>query len=127
MLGDFFTKPLQGTLFNKFRNHILNIQVDPLLAPLQDHRSALGQERSRAIEQSQGQSLATAPSDQNKCPKPSNETIRNWDEQPQEQPSVQAVMAPISQPVGGWHVTSMTRHLDDQNVPRPGPLLVEAT
>ena len=87
----------------------------------------MGQERSRAIEQSQGQSLATAPYDQNKCPKPSNETIRNWDEQPQEQPSVQAVMAPMSQPVGGWHVTSMTRHPDDQNVPQPGPLLVEST
>ena len=87
----------------------------------------LGQERSRAIEQSQGQSLATATYDQIKCFKPSNETIKNGDEQPQEQPSVQAVMAPMSQPVGGWHVTSMARHPDDQNVPRPGPLVMEST
>ena len=27
MRGDFFTKPLQGTLFRKFRDQILNIQV----------------------------------------------------------------------------------------------------
>ena len=59
MLGDFFTKPLQGTLFTKFRNRILNIQADPSLAPLMDHRSVLRQERSRATEQSHGQSLGT--------------------------------------------------------------------
>ena len=87
----------------------------------------LGQERSHATEQSQGQSLATAQHDQNKCPKPSNETIRNRDEQPQEQSNVNAVMTPMSQPVGGWHVTSMTKHPDEQNVPRPGPQLVEPT
>ena len=87
----------------------------------------LGQEHSHATEQSQGQSLATAQHDQNKCPKPSNETIRIWDEQPQEQPNVHAAMMPMSQPVGGWHVTSMTKHPDEQNVPRPCPLLVEPT
>ena len=103
MLRDFFTKPLQGALFTKFRNRILNIQTDPSLAPLMDHRSVLRQERSRATEQSHGQLLATAPYDQTKCPKPSNETIKTGDKQPQAQPSVQAVMAPMSQPVGGWH------------------------
>ena len=76
----------------------------------------LRQERSRATEQSHGQSLATAPYYQTKCPKPSNETIKTGDKQPQAQPSVQAVMAPMSQPVGGWHVTSMTKHRDDQTV-----------
>ena len=86
----------------------------------------LRQERSRPTEQSHGQSLATAPYDQTKCPTPSNETIKTGDKQPQAQPSVQAVMAPMSQPVGGWHVTSMTKHPDDQKVPRPGPLLVES-
>ena len=126
MLGDFFTKPLQGALFTKFRNRILNIQTDTSLAPLMDHRSVLRQERSRATEQSHGQSLATAPYDQTKCPKPSNETIKTGDKQPQAQPSVLAVMAPMSQPVGGWHVTIMTKHRDDQTVPRPGPLLVES-
>ena len=86
----------------------------------------LRQERSHATEQSHGQSLATAPYDQTKCPKPSNETIKTRDKQPQAQPCVQAVMAPMSQPVGGWHVTSMTKHPDDQKVPRTGPLLVES-
>ena len=127
MLGEFFTKPLQGTLFNKFRDRIFNIQVDPSLAPLEDHRSLLGQERSHATEQLLGQSLATSQHDQNKRPKPSNETIRNRDEQPPEQPNVHAVMTPMSQPVGGWYVTSMTKHPDEQNVPRPCPLLVEPT
>jgi hypothetical protein len=40
MIVDFFTKPLQqGTLFQKFRNFIMN--VDPLTNSPQDHRSVL--------------------------------------------------------------------------------------
>ena len=97
-----------------------NFKIEP------SYGKVLRQERSRATEQSHGQWLATAPYDQTKCPKPSNETIKTGDKQPQAQPSVQAVMAPMSQPVGGWHVTSMTKHPDDQKVPRPGPLLVES-
>ena len=54
MLGDYFTKPLQGGLFLKFRGRILNIQADPLTVPLEDHRSVLGQDRSRVTEQLQG-------------------------------------------------------------------------
>jgi hypothetical protein len=42
MLADFFTKPLQGSLFQKFRNRIMN--VDPLTVSWQDHRSVLGNE-----------------------------------------------------------------------------------
>jgi hypothetical protein len=40
MIADFFTKPLQGTLFQKFRNFIMN--CDPLINSPQDHRSVLG-------------------------------------------------------------------------------------
>ena len=113
MLGDYFTKPLQGGLFNKFRDRILNIQADPSTVPIKDHRSVLGQDRSRATEQSQGQSLAPAQHDQMKCPKPANKMMGNPGGQPRDQPNVPAVMMPMSQPVGGWHVTSMSKQ------PRP--------
>jgi hypothetical protein len=39
MIADFFTKPLQGILFKKFRNFIMN--VDPATNSSQDHRSVL--------------------------------------------------------------------------------------
>jgi hypothetical protein len=39
MVADFFTKPLQGTPFRKFRDDIMNI--DPQLVPTMDHRSVL--------------------------------------------------------------------------------------
>jgi hypothetical protein len=39
MIVDFFTKPVQGTLFQKFRNFIMN--CDPLTNSLRDHRSVL--------------------------------------------------------------------------------------
>ena len=54
MLGDYFTKPLQGGLFNKFRDRILNIQTDPSIVPPKDHRSVLGQDHSHATGQSHG-------------------------------------------------------------------------
>jgi hypothetical protein len=41
MLGDFFTKLLQGTLFRKFRNHVFNLNGDPTYEPRQDRRSML--------------------------------------------------------------------------------------
>lgn len=44
MAGDFFTKPLQGALFKKFRDKILNVQVGPGANSPQDHRSVLGNE-----------------------------------------------------------------------------------
>ena len=128
MLGDYFTKPLQGALFNKFRDRILNIQVDPSTVPSEDHRSVLGQHRSHATEQSHRQSLATAEQhDQTQCPKPANKTIMKRDEQPLDAPNVHAVMVPMSQPVGGWHLTSTTKHPKEQNVPYPGPRLLGPT
>jgi hypothetical protein len=42
MVADFFTKPLQGILFKKFRNFIMN--VDPSATSPQDQRSVLGNE-----------------------------------------------------------------------------------
>ena len=75
----------------------------------------LGQDQSRATEQSQGQSLAPAQHDQTKCPKPANKMMElgNPGGQPRDQPNVPAVMMPMSQSVGGWHVTSMSKQ------PRP--------
>lgn len=39
MIADFFTKPLQGSIFKKFRDFIMN--VDPALTAAQDPRSVL--------------------------------------------------------------------------------------
>jgi hypothetical protein len=39
MLADFFTKPLQGSLFKRFRDQIMN--ADPATDSLQNHRSVL--------------------------------------------------------------------------------------
>jgi hypothetical protein len=40
MLADFFTKPLQGAIFRKFRDVILNVADSPSQAS-QNHRSVL--------------------------------------------------------------------------------------
>jgi hypothetical protein len=45
MLADFFTKPLQGALFRKLRDKIMNI--DPMTDWSQDHRSVLGNTPSK--------------------------------------------------------------------------------
>lgn len=42
MIADFFTKPLQGSLFKKVRDQIMNITVDPTTDSLHDHRSVVG-------------------------------------------------------------------------------------
>jgi hypothetical protein len=43
MLADYFTKPLQGSSFQKFRNQIMNLKdSDPVSKVAQDHRSVLG-------------------------------------------------------------------------------------
>ena len=120
MLEDYFTKPLQGTRFNKFRDRVLNIQVDPSPVPFVDHRSVLGQHRSHATVQLHGQLRATAQHDQTQCPKPPNKMLVKRDQQPQDEPKVHTVMVPMAQPVGGWHVTSRTKH-HEQNVPQPCP------
>ena len=108
MLREYFTKPLQGGLFNKFRDRILNIQTDPSIVPPEDHRSVLGQDHSHATGQSQGQSQATIQYDRTKCPRSVGKTMVRSETQPSNKQNVHAVMQPMSQPVGGWHVTSMT-------------------
>jgi Reverse transcriptase (RNA-dependent DNA polymerase) len=42
MIADFFTKPLQGTLFRKFRDFIMNSDPLPTSARPEDRRSVLG-------------------------------------------------------------------------------------
>jgi hypothetical protein len=45
MVADYFTKPLQGAIFLKFRNMIMNVdKVDPLTDSHKDQRSVLGSE-----------------------------------------------------------------------------------
>ena len=106
MIGDFFTKPLQGGLFIKFRDRILNTQTDPSTVPIEDHRSVLGRDHSHATGQSQGESHATGQYEQTKAMEmPGKMTARPRDKQ---HDNVHAVMVPMSQPIGGWHVTSMT-------------------
>ena len=41
MIADFFTKPLQGTPFRKFREQVMNLSGDPEPSKDQDHRSVL--------------------------------------------------------------------------------------
>jgi hypothetical protein len=48
MIADFFTKPLQGTKFRKFRDIIMN--VDPMTTNHQDHRSVLGTKKIIVLE-----------------------------------------------------------------------------
>jgi hypothetical protein len=48
MVADFFTKPLQGSTFQKFRDLIMN--VDPLANSLVDHRSVLGKVETTATQ-----------------------------------------------------------------------------
>ena len=46
MEADFFTKPLQGSLFRKFSGLILDTNTDPSTDSSQDHRSVLGQDQN---------------------------------------------------------------------------------
>jgi len=41
MLADFFTKPVQGSLFVKFHDLIMKSVIDPDKKYYQDHRSVL--------------------------------------------------------------------------------------
>ena len=109
MLGDFFTKPLQGRLFTKFHDRILNIQTDPTIVPREDHRSVLGPDHSHTTGQSQGQSQTTQTHDQTNGPTSAKKRMEQRTKQSTTTQNVHTVMTPMSQPVGGWHVTSMTR------------------
>ena len=108
MLGDYFTKPLQGGLFTKFRDRILNLQADPWTVPLEDHRSMLGHDQSHATAQSLGQSQTPPPHDQSSCLKPMNKTMGRVTEQLSNKRNVHAVMTHMSQPLEGRHVASMS-------------------
>ena len=96
MVGDYFTKPLQGGLFNKFRDRILNTQNDPSTVPIEDHRSVLGRDHLHAT----GQSQATAQHDQTKGTKMPHQTMVRSGSQLHNKPNVHAVMVPMSQPIG---------------------------
>ena len=106
MIGDYFTKPLQGGIFNKLRDRNLNIQTDPSDVPTEDHRSVLGQKGPHATEQSKGQLRATAQADATQGANQSQELVTQAKRH--DKPNVHAVMVPMAQPIGGWHVTSMT-------------------
>jgi hypothetical protein len=55
MLADYFTKPLQGTPFRKFRDIIMNCQSDPHLQEREDHRSVLGKDSDAGSKSHEGQ------------------------------------------------------------------------
>lgn len=48
MMADFFTKPLQGQLFKRMRNHIMNI--DPNSKYYWDHRSVLNHDSGTGLD-----------------------------------------------------------------------------
>ena len=104
MLGDYFTKPLQGALFTKFLDRILNLQAAPSTVPVEDHRSVSGQKQSHATAQSHRESHMPPPHTQRLSLQPTNKTVGRSSTTT----NVHAVMTPMSQPLGGWHVTSRT-------------------
>ena len=108
MLGDFFTKPLQGALFTKFRDRILNLQAAPPTVPVEDHRSVLGPDQSHATAQSHGESHTPSSHDQKFPLKPTHKMTGNRTTQTATTTKVHTVMTPMSQPLGSWHMTSMT-------------------
>ena len=68
----------------------------------------LGREHSHATGQSHGESQATEQHEQTVATEmPDKRTARARDK-PYNNPNDQVVMVPMSQPIGGWHVTSMT-------------------
>ena len=108
MLGDYFTKPLQGALFTKFRDRILNLQAAPPTVPVEDHRSVLGPDQSHATAQSHGESHTPSSHDQKFPLKPTHTMTGNRTTQTATTTKVHTVMTPMSQPLGSWHMTSMT-------------------
>ena len=68
----------------------------------------LGQRGPHATEQSQGQSRATAQADATQGANKSHELVTQANRERHDKPNVHAVMVPMAQPIGGWHVTSMT-------------------
>ena len=67
--------------------------------------SMLGQDHSHATGQSQRESHATGQYEQTKAMEMPDAQARD---RQHDNPNDHAVMVPMSQPTGGWHVTSMT-------------------
>ena len=69
----------------------------------------LGRDHLHATGQSHGQLHMTAQHDQTQGTKNPHEMVARAGSQLHNKPNVHAVMVPMAQPIGGWHVTSMTR------------------
>ena len=76
------------------------------------HLLLLGQERSHATGQSHGQSQTTQSDEPTNCPKPTKTQVGLMTKQSTNPPNVHTVMTPMPQPVGSWHVTSMTGQMN---------------
>ena len=72
------------------------------------HGVLLGQGRSHATDQSHGQSQTFKDHDQGNYPKPAKKMMGPMTKQDTNKHNVPTGMTPMSQLVGGWHVTSMT-------------------
>ena len=68
----------------------------------------LGQDRSHGTRQLLGELQATVLHDQTKCPKPAYEMMVRSERRSYNKQIVHTVMMPMSQPVRGGHMTSMT-------------------
>ena len=71
----------------------------------------LGRDHPHATGQSHGESRVTAQDDQTQGTKKSHELVARSGSQGHNKPNVHAGMVPMAQPIGGWHVTSMTGRL----------------
>ena len=72
------------------------------------NQQVLGQGCSHATDQSQGQSQTSIDHDQANYIKPAKKMMEPMTKQAPDKQNVPTGMTPMSQPVGGWHVTSMT-------------------
>ena len=68
----------------------------------------LRRDHSHVTGQLHGESQAAAQHDQTKGTKMPQHTMVGSGSQVHNKPNVHAVMVPMSQPIGGWHMTSMT-------------------
>ena len=68
----------------------------------------LGRDHLYMTGQSHGQSRVTAQANQTQGTKKTHEMVARAGRQLHNEPNVHAVMVPMAQPIGGWHVTSMT-------------------
>ena len=87
-------------------NHLLSCRHQEEGNPL--HSQLLGQDHSHTTGQSHGQSQGTIQYDRTTSPQPVDKMMVRSEAQPSNKQNVHAVIQPMSQPVGGWHVTSMT-------------------